>query len=460
MSEQKPALGLWRKSVIYCFLVFSCLVNFCGKPLCSQEKELREEHSLSTLVQESTRRTQMLTREDSMSAIGVAEQVALPEPVRRQGSRLRQHSGQFQFVSNSKSVEEQPPCMTLGGHDIGCLASDQWIPADVLRQRGRTIVQAYCDQDDEQRRAACALATFLNIQAEHQEDIGAAAALRAYYSRIAMAEQIRLTMESQRYIEQEAKKQQAAQEMGLPATTDLTSFSRLRFEVRDNQLQIQSKDRQLRNVLSELTGVNYESSQICQEKLEVQVADLDCERLKAVALQLRQDLRGWKYLYCQVNEDSAPVFAKMLATVVGGWGLPLPTISGLKQLLCPPDYSCLAANMRYEIRLTIETHRKWIRQAVDEKCEGLVLAYQRMELAQEVIESWEQRVARLEELDRAGENAAADLAAARSELLKARAEEISRRVDAKIAEVDLAEACGGISDRCCGRRPWLLMGTE
>lgn len=352
------------------------------------------------------------------------------------------------------------PAVTISGPDIACRAAQNWIPSDLLRQRARTIIQLYCEEDECQRQAAAVLARFLCMQAKHQEDIGAASALKAYYTRIGLAEQLSLTYDSLRFIDEESAKQDAAQEGGLPAGTDLSSFERHRIEVKDNQIQILSKDRQLRCLIAQLSQVDYAMADASQESLDIMEVSLDCQRLKQIALATRNDLRGWIYLSQHVNEESAPIFARMLGTIVGGWGLPIPRIVGLKALLCPPDYSGLARNMKYELDLTVETHRRWICQAIEEKCAALKMSVERVHLARQVVSSWESRVLQLVELDGKKESAAAEIALAKSELLKARADEISRRLDAKIAEIDLAEATGGISDRCCAGFPWLLTGFE
>ena len=298
------------------------------------------------------------------------------------------------------------------------------------------------------------------MQAVHQQDIGASSALRAYYTRIALEEQLELTGESLHLIDTELQKQQAAQAGGMPTGADISSFARHRFDIQDNQLQILSQDRQLRSLLAQLADLNYSMSDVCQEQLEVFETPLDCSRLQQQALALRSDLKSWIYLTCQVTEDSAPVFAQMLGTLIGNWGMPLPKAVGLRQLFNPPDYSTLASNMRHELQLIADTHRQWICQAVQEKCAAVELAYGRTELARQVIGSWEARIDQLEQLDSQGEGMPEKLASARSELLKARADEISRRLDARLAEIDLAEACGGMRDRCCQGLPWLLTGYE
>ena len=184
---------------------------------------------------------------------------------------------------------------------------------------------------------------------------------------------------------------------------------------------------------------------------------LNVEQLQRMALQNRHDLKGWSYLARQINETSAPIFAKMISTLIGGWGMPLPSVGSLKNLICPPDHSGLTANMRHELNLTVETHRRWICQAIEEKAAKLQLTYQRIELAQQTIRSWESRLDQLEQLAEMGEAEAEQRALARVGLMEARGEEIRRRLEAKIAEVDLAEASGGLASQGL---PWLLTGNE
>lgn len=363
------------------------------------------------------------------------------------------------ILVSAPPATDATPCRVIDGRNIGCRSAQRWLPADVLRQRGRTLVRMFCDEKDEcVRRAAFDLQHFLELQAQHQEDIGAASALRAYYTRISLKEQLALTQTFLARVELEATKQQAAQDGGLPAGTDLTSFERSRIEIRDKQLQILSKDRQLRCLLAEIADAEYGMYEICAEELLIQICPVDCQALKQIGLSTRKDLRGWEFIAGRVNKDSAPIFARMLGTLVGGWGLPLPKVCGIKYLLCPPDYETLAANLRHELHLTADTHRRWICQAIEEKCENLKLSYQRISLAEESVASWELRIRQLEKLQESGDGKPAQLAEARKELLLSRSEEIDRRLDARIAEIDVAEAIGGISQRCCMGEAWLILG--
>ncbi len=367
-----------------------------------------------------------------------------------------------ELTSSSATTDTQAPVSAevLDGRTIACSAARNWIPSKALRARGATIVQAYQDQPESAQQAACALNQFLNMQATHQQDIGAASALRAYYTRIAIAEQLQLADDSQHLVEDEKAKQQAVRQGGLAAVTDLSAFDRRRLEIEDQRLQLLSQDRQLRTLLAQLALRDYGMHAAGQERLDVRPHPLDCARLQQLALAGRCDLRGWTYLWRQTNETSAPEFAKIISTVVGGFGLPLPTMTGLKMLLCPPDTEQLADNMRRELSLTVETHRRWICQAVEEKCAKLHLAYQRIELAQQTIASWNERLKQLEQVEQMGKPDPEQLATARIGWMTARAEEIARRLDARSAEIDLAESLGGLCNRCCSGQAWLLTGHE
>lgn len=348
----------------------------------------------------------------------------------------------------------------LDGRDVACQAARHAMLPEVLRARARTVHDLYKDEDDCTRQAAQALAQFLCLQAKHQEDAAAANALRAYYGRIAVAEQLRLTQQGMQLTDEQRRKQQSLRSSGVAGGVDLSEFDRRELEIQDKQLQLFSQERQLRNLLAQTARLDYRQEEVIQEPLEVCECPLDCDAIAQQAMLLRHDLRGWQLLAAQVNPSSAPVFARMLGTLVGGWGLPMPTVSGLKMLLHPPDHSKLSSNLRREIDLAVNAQRERVVQEVHEKCAKTSLAYERIEIARQVISSWEARLEQLEQLEQLGNAQPEQRAVVRGELLKARGEEISRRLEARNAEIDLAEATGGLSDRCCAGQPWLITGEE
>lgn len=348
----------------------------------------------------------------------------------------------------------------IDGRVVACCAARHWAPAHALRARGKTIITAYADEKPSVQQAACSLASFLNLQACYQEDIGAATALRAYYARIALQEQFQLSTQSLELVEREQKKSNAALEKGLASGVDSSAFERRKLEIEDQQLQLHNQDRQLRAVLAQLARIDYDAASVRQEQLDVRISSLDCQRLQSIALKDRCDYRGWINLAKNSSESAAPLIGQFIKTAVGGFGLPLPPIRGLKVLLFRPDLSSLANSMQRELNSTVDAQRRWICQTVEEKCHNLQLAYRRIELARATVESWEQRLVQLEQLERLGDRAIEEFAAARSGLLKSRAEEISRRLEARSAEIDLAEAVGGLSRRCCAGQAWLQTGQE
>lgn len=348
----------------------------------------------------------------------------------------------------------------IDGRVVACCAARHWAPAQALRARGATIVTAYADEKKTVQQAACSLASFLNLQACYQEDIGAASALRAYYARIAVQEQLQLSVQSLELIEHEQAKHKAALEQGLASGVDSSAFERRRLEIEDNQLQLRSQDRQLRCLLAQLAKIDYDAASVRQEQLDVRSAPLDCQRLQSIALEDRCDYRGWLNLANNTNETTAPLIGQFLKTAVGSFGLPLPAVTKLKALLCPPDLTSLVESMQRELKATVDAQRRWICQTVEEKCHKLQLAYRRIDVARATVESWEQRLVQLEQLEQFGDRATEEHAAARIGLLKSRADEISRRLEARSAEIDLAEALGGLSRRCCAGQAWLVRGHE
>ncbi len=352
------------------------------------------------------------------------------------------------------------PSQVLDGRMVACGAVRNWTPAKALRARGRTVVEAYCEEDDCEQNAARSIAEFLNLQACHQEDIAAASALRAYYTRIALAVQLQLCQESQKLVDQEETKHRAALQSGLATGVDVSEFERRRIELEDQRLQLLSQDRQLRVLIAQLADCDYEMNTFQQERLDVQANAIDCDRLVSMAVHRRYDIRSWTYLASHINETSASVFARMISTAVGGFGLPLPPMVGLKNFLCPPDQARLAGNLKRELNLTVETNRRWIEQTVLEKCAKLELAYRRMELAQQTNNSWLERREQLEQLQKLGKPLPDQIAAAQIGWIKSRVDDVLRRLDARLAEIELAEATGELSRRCCCGRAWLVTGTE
>jgi hypothetical protein len=149
------------------------------------------------------------------------------------------------------------------------------------------------------------------------------------------------------------------------------------------------------------------------------------------------------------------MFASIIATSASSFGIPLPKMVGLKRLLCSSyDKALLAENLRQEVATIITTNESYAQQLVIEKSSQLQLAYQRHELQLQRITSWEYRLKQIERLESHGDARPAERATAEAGLLKARADEAARRLDAKLAEVSLAEVIGGLAGKCCCGEAW------
>lgn len=360
----------------------------------------------------------------------------------------------FPTIPNIVSSASVPT--SLGARELACCAASRWQPAIGLKQRAQTVQKLYSEQKASQRQAAGGIIQFLCLQAYHQEDLAAATVMRAYYTRIGIALQQHAISAAVDAIELQNRKQDRLLEQGLPAGVDLSSLDRQRLDLQEQSLQAAAHDDQLRRLISAMTGVDYLTDQISLEPLIVEGAELDCDALVAIGLRDRYDLQAWRCLCRSINEESAPLLASLIATSAGSYGIPLPKMTGLKTLLCSDfDKELLAKNLRQEVATIIATNESYAQQLIVEKCSQLNLAYQRWDLQKQRITSWKHRLKQIERLESHGDVRPADRATAEAGLLKAKSDEIARRMDAKLAEVNLAEVLGGLAGKCCRGEAWL-----
>lgn len=344
----------------------------------------------------------------------------------------------------------------IGSREVACQAAREWMPAQQLRQQARAVQELYCDSDDCARQAAQAIARFLEHQAEHQQDIAAAMALRAYYSHTAIEEQFELVQASAAELQLQRDRQAALLQKGIAAAIDLTSLDRESIAIDQQRLQLEYRDRQLTESLNEATHINYDWRLNSVEPLEVRTQSLDAAFLQQFALAHRQDLLALRCLNAQISDGTAPILASVVSSAAGVISLPLPKRCLVDRLLGRDGNPALTKNLKESLALAIETQSQAIRKEVSEKSITLELAYQRCELARETAESWSKRIAQLERLAELGDSRPADLAAAQSSWIASKAVVIERRLEAKLAEIAVAEACGGICYRCCQGQAWLV----
>jgi hypothetical protein len=361
--------------------------------------------------------------------------------------------------ADPSATRVEPWRQPLDGRRVACLSACQWWPARALRHRASTVRQIYQTAQPRMQQTANWLACFLELQAAHQEDLGAASALRAYYSRIGLYEQQALIEAGRKAVDLQQSKQQRLADRGLGVGFDFSSLERKRLDLQEQQLEVDYSDRQLRELLCSLSGLDYQVSQMEVEPLLIQAAQLDREALSAIAIRDRFDLQAWRYLRSRIDPDSAPMAAGILGPAVGGFGLPLTSLGKLKQLLHQSmDPSTLAESLRRELAALSQAQEEQVRQSVHERSNELQLAYERHRIELQRMASWENRLAQLERLKELGKSSAEEKAEVEAGLLNSRSLETARRLEAKLAEVDLAEAVGGLAGRCCRGDPWLQTG--
>ncbi len=344
----------------------------------------------------------------------------------------------------------------IDSRSVACQSANEWLPAKQLRQHAQSVQQLYCKEDECTRQAAAAIAKFLQLQADHQQDLAAALALRGYYAKSAIAEQLALLQLSEAELQLQRERQAAIQEKGLAAAIDLTSLDREAIALDLQRIQLQQRERQIHESLNEATKVPYDWQTSTVEPLEVRRQTIDGEYLERFALSHRHDLLALQALSSHINSGTAPMLSSIVNTATGMVSLPLPKRCLLDRMLGRQDNTVLTNNLKQAIALACETQASTIRREVSEKAIALELAYQRIELAKETTSTWSKRDEQLRRLAELGDSRPADIALAQTSLLGAKAIEIERRLEAKLAEIALAEACGGLAERCCQGLAWLV----
>ena len=344
----------------------------------------------------------------------------------------------------------------IDSRTVACQAANEWLPAKQLRQYAQSVQRLYCEEDDCTRQAANAIAKFLHLQADHQQDLAAAMALRGYYAKAALGEQFELLKDTDTELQKQIERQSAIQQNGLAAAVDLTSLDREVIALNLHRIQLQQRNRQLRQSLNEATRMQYDWEASAVEPLEVREQNLDAKYLERFAIGHRHDLLALQGLSCQINSGTAPMLSSIVNSATGMASLPLPKRCFFDRVLGRQDNAVLTNNLKESIALACETQASAIRREVSEKVIALELAYQRIGLSQETAASWTKRLDQLRRLAELGDSRPADVVLAKSSLLGAKAIEIERRLEAKLAEIALAEACGGLSTRCCQGLAWLV----
>jgi len=344
----------------------------------------------------------------------------------------------------------------IESRSVACRAASEWMPAKQLRQHATATQELYCEGDDCTRQAANAIARFLQQQADHQQDVAAAIALRAYYAQAAIDEQFVLARQSVAALAELRERQLAIVEKGFSAAIDLTSLDRESINLQLQRLQLEQRNRQVTESLNDAMRLNYDWQTSETEPLEVRIQSIEADYLVQFALSHRHDLLAIQYLGSQINSGTAPLLASVVSSASGMVSLPLPKRCFVDRMLRREDNTALANNLKESIALAYETQANAIRREVSEKSTALELAYKRITLSQETTATWKKRDEQLARLAKLGDSRPADQTIARTSLLASQAMEVERRLEAKLLEIALAEACGGLYCRCCNGLAWLI----
>lgn len=376
-------------------------------------------------------------------------------------TRTTNSPAQLQPLQNSGEVTvAQPltldpsPVNQVSGHTVACQAATCWQLAKLLEQRARTILTESQDWHGRPTTSATVQANYLRHLAIWQRDFAAALALRGYYTWIANQQQLQLVEEGFALQREQAQVQASLIAKGM-AITDPTALDRKRLELLDNQVQLTAAQRQLSSSLLRLTCCHTDLAQCATEGLEIQAQPTECSALVTYALAHRHDYLGLVGLHQCLDEETALAVAKLLSPFIG-LGIDMLDLNLIERICLKHRGDELLAQVRRELKMASDILRSRIEQSVCEKCQALDVNYQRVAIAEEVVRSWETRIAALKRLEELGDARGESQATAQAEWITARATLVSRKLAAKLAEVDLAEAVGELSIRSCQGEAWLV----
>jgi hypothetical protein len=337
---------------------------------------------------------------------------------------------------------------------LACRAAECWPPARLLQQRAATVREAtpghhlHAGSTPSQAKAS-----FLLHQAAWQRDLAAASALRAYYSLIAVELQLTQIERGEALLDEQSRTQAALAERGL-GNPDPTALERRRLTLADQRLVLEKNRQHLQNSLVQLTHTPDCQPPWTHAALAIQPRPLDCDQLVRTALCQRHDLLAWQTLARQLNSGNAQAVAEMVSTLAGGvQATPIdPSLTERWWLKLHGDK--LLQRVVRELRTVRDMHQRLVSRGVCERCATLATEYQRVQLAEQLRDSWLNRVAALERLEELGDARPEELGESRAEAIQAEATLIQRLLDARTAEIDLAEALGGLAARVCRGEPW------
>ncbi len=353
-----------------------------------------------------------------------------------------------------ESPVESTSIAAVNGHTVACQAATCWPLAKLLEERARTLLCDAQDRHKSSQTSASLQANFLRHQAVWQRDIAAGTALKAYYTWIANQQQLKLVEEGLLFQNEQVRVQEALIAKGI-AIADPTELDRKRLELEDNKVQLLSAQRQLTSGLLRLTCCHTDLSQCATESLEIQPQAADCGALVTYALQHRHDYLAIVQLCQCLDEETAVSIAQLLTPLIGV-GIDVLDMNLVERLCLKARGEELLAQVRRELKLASDVWRTRIEQSVCDKCQALDAAYQRVQIAEQVVSSWETRLAALKRLEELGDARGEAMATARAQWISARSTLVTRQLSAKLAEVELAEAVGELSVRCCQGQPWLV----
>ena len=358
-----------------------------------------------------------------------------------------------QAVSADEATEDIPKWLLsfqcsgsklLDDSDIIRLAYARSVTRNLLDRESVAASLTMTSRNAELNSSASLYRRFLNLQAERQAMLSAEAALRAHYGVRALRRSIRLTDALIEEMNQQIDMLEAAIEKGI-SVTDLNTLRTSRLEAQSQRIEQLGELASLRSKLALLIG---NQCACCYDPTEIgsalPVPTELCEWVHRID-ENRSDLMAYRWVASRLTIENLDV-ARLASSQITG-SAAISTSLGRRWLarLFRRNQATLEKELQARksqisdygdslySRIVSEVEVAWIAQHS---------AYDRWELAGQVVAKWTDRIAQLESSERLGLPFPLELLTARIEKLRAELRIVERWNDFHQANIQLRSAAG------------------
>ena len=339
--------------------------------------------------------------------------------------------------------------LPIDAQQVQCLAAANATLANLLEAESRFLSHQAAGLFAPVGNTTALHALLLHAYAVELRNAAAADALELFYRLAEVDLLATIVEESLREVDQAANQLEQLRAQGLPGGTDESALTRQRLQLLDQQLQLQLTRGEINRGLAGLLGMTGDDIAFCpRTQLDVAVAPVDVSLAIAMAMQQRGELIALRLLYARLDAGTLPLAQETLSAA--HW---LLAVTGESQRGLRHIAHFLAADGALGLRSDQLGHllterERLVASEVRQAAQTVETRLLQVALAREVWDTWNTRIAQIEQERQVGQAAVSDLFAARLERLQAESQLIRQTVAYQLALVELREAQGSLAIEC------------